>query len=84
MPKFSKRSKEKLKGVHPDLVKVVKEAIKHVDFTVLEGVRSLERQEELVRQGKSKTMNSKHLVQIDGYAHALDIAPYPIDWSNKD
>ena len=82
MPSFSSRSKEKLKGVHPDLVKVLNEAIKHVDFTVLEGLRSKERQEELVATGKSKTMNSKHLKQSDGYGHAVDIICYPIDWEN--
>ncbi len=84
MPKFSKRSKKKLEGVHPDLVAVVEEAIKHVDFTVLEGLRSLERQEDLVAQGKSKTMNSKHLPQDDGYGHALDLAPWPIDWNDRE
>lgn len=84
MFKFSRRSKDKLEGVHPDLLKVLNEAIKHVDFTVLEGLRDLERQGELVRQGKSKTMNSKHLKHPDGYGHAVDIAPYPIDWDNKE
>lgn len=83
MPKFSQKSKDKLKGVHPLLVDVVNEAIKHVDFTIIEGVRSYETQEEYVRTGKSKTMDSKHLMQQDGYGHALDLAPYPIDWSDS-
>lgn len=77
------RSKQRLVGVHPDLVKVVKRAIEitEVDFTVLEGVRSYERQKELVRKGASKTMNSRHLT-----GHAVDIAPWingtvSWDWS---
>lgn len=71
------RSLSNLKGVHPDLVAVVKEAIKITkqDFTVIEGLRTTERQRELVAQGKSKTMNSRHLT-----GHAVDIAPWPISW----
>jgi len=83
MPKLGKKSKKNLDGVHPDLVRLVEEAIKHVDFSVLEGVRSFDRQQELVYTGKSKTMNSKHLVQSDGFGHALDIMAYPIDWNNN-
>lgn len=82
MPRFSKRSLTKLKDVHPDLVDVLNEAIKYVDFTVLEGARTMQRQKELKDTGKSKTMNSKHLIQGDGYAHAVDIAPWPIDWDD--
>lgn len=62
----------RLQGVHPDLVKVVKRAIERtpIDFTVLEGLRSKERQKQLVLKGASKTMNSYHLT-----GHAVDIAP---------
>lgn len=71
------RSLSNLQGVHPDLVKVVKRAIQITDqdFTVIEGVRSVSRQRELVAKGASKTMNSRHLT-----GHAVDIAPYPISW----
>ena len=71
--KLSSRSLSRLEGVHPDLVKVVKRAIQitEQDFTVLEGLRSLERQKELVKKGASKTMNSRHLT-----GHAVDIAPW--------
>lgn len=67
------RSKTRLKGVHPDLGKVVELAIKltEVDFTVLEGLRSIERQKELVARGASKTMNSRHLT-----GHAVDLGAY--------
>ena len=81
--KYSKKSLEKLNTCHPDLQKILKKAIKHYDITILEGVRTVERQEELVRTGMSKTMKSKHLKQTDGWSHAVDCALWPIDWSDK-
>lgn len=82
--RLSKRSRERLEGVHPDLVKVVIRTMSFqvMDFSVLEGVRGFERQQHLFRIGASKTMNSKHLIQDDGLGHAVDIAPYPIDWQD--
>ena len=76
---LGKRSKERLEGVHPDLVAVVERAIEisKIDFTVLEGVRTRERQKELFDKGASKTMNSRHLT-----GHAVDLAPWPIDWND--
>ncbi len=69
--KLSKRSLKALEGVHPDLVAVVKRAIKitPVDFVVIEGLRTEETQREYVRRGVSKTMNSRHLT-----GHAVDLA----------
>ncbi|WAJ74592.1 M15 family metallopeptidase [Moraxella bovis] len=60
---LSELSLSRLKGVNPNLVKVVKRAIEvtGVDFRVQEGLRTKERQALLVKQGKSKTMNSRHL-----------------------
>jgi peptidoglycan L-alanyl-D-glutamate endopeptidase CwlK len=71
--RLSARSLERLVGVHPDLVRIVKHAITitSVDFTVLEGVRSAERQQELVLAGASQTMNSRHLT-----GHAVDLGAY--------
>lgn len=71
--KLGSRSIERLHGVHPDLVSVVRRAIEitEVDFTVLEGLRSKERQRDLVDAGASQTMNSRHLT-----GHAVDIAPW--------
>ena len=67
---LSQKSKDRLSGVHPDLVAVVKRAIElsTVDFAVLEGVRSKARQEQLVAAGASQTMNSRHLT-----GHAVDL-----------
>lgn len=66
------RSLARLEGVHPGLVRVVKKAaaLSDLDFTVLEGIRSVERQKQLVAQGASKTMNSRHIT-----GHAVDLAP---------
>lgn len=71
--KLSARSLSKLEGVHPDLVKVVKLAIEltDVDFGVTEGLRTIERQRELVAKGASKTMNSRHIT-----GHAVDLVAY--------
>lgn len=81
MYKLSKRSLERLDGVHPDLVYVIKVAIELgiIDFSVIEGLRTLEAQKSYVAKGVSKTLNSKHLIQSDGYGHAVDLYPYPID-----
>ena len=71
--KLSARSLSKLKGVHPDLVKVVHRAIEltPVDFGVTEGLRSVARQRQLVAAGASRTMKSRHLT-----GHAVDVVAY--------
>ena len=79
MPRFGRRSKERLKGVDAKLVNVANELIKLMDVTVIEGLRSQERQNELVAQGKSKTKFGKHVA-----GKALDLAPYPIDWDDRE
>jgi len=84
MYKYSKRSLERLKTCHPDIQKLLLTAIKYYDITILEGKRTVERQEELIRTGMSKTLDSKHLEQEDGYSHAVDCALWPIDWQDRD
>lgn len=73
---LSQRSKNRLQGVHPDLVAVVRRAIQITgrDFSVSEGLRSRQRQATLVAKGKSQTMNSRHLT-----GHAVDLLPYPFN-----
>lgn len=73
MYSFGQRSLKRLEGVHPDLVKVMKSAIActPLDFTVLEGVRTLAQQKKYYAAGATRTMNSRHLT-----GHAVDIAPY--------
>ena len=79
MPRFGKRSRERLKGVDSKLVNVLNEVVKYFDITIIEGLRSQKRQNELVAQGKSKTKFGKHV-----QGKAVDIAPYPIDWDSRD
>lgn len=80
---FGQASESNLNGVHPDLVKVVRRALEltPIDFKVIEGRRTLERQRELVKAGASQTLNSRHLT-----GHAVDIVPLPdgkVSWEWK-
>jgi peptidoglycan L-alanyl-D-glutamate endopeptidase CwlK len=79
MPRFGRRSKERLKGVDVKLINVLNELVKIMDVTVIEGLRSQERQNELVAKGASKTKYSKHI-----QGKAVDLAPYPIDWKDRE
>ena len=77
--KLGTRSMQSLSGVHPDMVAVVKLAITitEQDFTVIEGIRNINRQRELFKAGKSTTMNSRHIT-----GHAVDMVPWPVDWDD--
>jgi peptidoglycan L-alanyl-D-glutamate endopeptidase CwlK len=101
---LSSRSLSMLSGVHSDLVRVVERAIQlsGQDFTVLEGVRTEQRQRELYGHGRTAaelkaagvnpslskpgdkvvtwTLKSNHFKQVDGFGHAVDLVPYPVDW----
>ena len=74
--KFSKRSLDSLRGIHPDLRAVIEHAldISPLDFVVIEGLRTKERQAKLVASGASKTMNSRHIT-----GHAVDLLPIGSD-----
>ena len=83
---LSQRSLQRLEGVDPRLVSVVKKAIQITtqDFAVLEGLRTPERQAELYAQGRTApgpvvtwTMDSPHL-----HGRAVDLVPYPVDWDD--
>ena len=71
--KLSKRSLGKLEGVKPEMIEVVKTAIEFttVDFGVIQGLRTIEQQRELVAKGASQTMKSKHLT-----GDAVDLMAY--------
>ena len=79
MFKFGKRSEKRLKGVDIKLQHILRRLIKIMDVTIIEGVRSQERQDELVKKGASKTKYSKHIT-----GKAVDLAPYPIDWEDRE
>lgn len=77
--RFGSRSLARLATVHPDLRRVMERAIREttIDFTILEGVRSIARQRALLEAGATGTMRSRHLAsEADHLARAVDIAPY--------
>jgi len=82
MPRFGRTSTARLKTCHKDIQRVLKEAIKVVDFSVLEGHRGRELQNLYYSQGKSKLRfpKSKHNKTP---SRAVDIVPYPIDWNDS-
>ena len=71
--KLGSKSKKELEGVHADLVSVVNRAIELTaqDFSVHDGIRTLEEQKVLVEKGVSKTLKSRHIT-----GHAVDLVPY--------
>lgn len=83
MYNFGKRSAEERATLHPKLQQIVDAAIKHEDFSIIQGVRHVEEQEELFRQGKTTTMKSKHLPDKNGKSRAMDIMKYPIKWDDS-
>lgn len=90
--RLSEASRGKLAGVHPDLQRVVMRAIEisPVDFKVIEGVRTPERQKQLYAQGRTKpgnivtwTLKSNHFVNPKtGKGHAVDLLVAPYDWKD--
>lgn len=89
--RLSTTSNGNLAMVHPNLRHVVERAIEltTVDFKVIEGVRTKERQAKLYAQGRTApgpivtwTKNSNHFQKADGYGHAVDLLPAPYDWKD--
>jgi peptidoglycan L-alanyl-D-glutamate endopeptidase CwlK len=88
MFKLSRKSKERLRGVHPDLIRVVERAIEiaPLDFGVSCGIRTDAEQYTAVKSGASTTMKSKHLVQPDTWGHAVDLfvlVDGEVTWEHK-
>ena len=84
MRQWTPRSQYNMDGLHLDLIRVLNRALQtspHM-FVVTEGLRTLERQRELLRIGATKTLKSRHLKQADGYGHAFDF--YALVDINKD
>lgn len=78
---FSERSLKSMKGIHPDLRRVLDRALQEssIAFVVTEGLRTLDRQKELLRIGATTTLNSRHLT-----GHAVDLyANVDIDTDGK-
>ena len=78
---FGSSSKKRLKECHPDLQKIMNEAIKITDFSVLCGHRTKQEQDKAFRSGRSKLKfpESKH---NQTPSLAIDVVPFPIDWND--
>ena len=88
MFKFSRSSLNRLRQCEPDLMRVAEKAILYTpyDFGVSEGLRTLERQKELLADGKSTTLKSRHLPNENGLSEAMDIMVYvngKVTWEHK-
>ena len=83
MPRYSKKSKERLRSCDRKLQDVFNEVIKHVDCSVLEGQRSKERQNKLYDEGRTKVKypNGRHNAIP---SKAADVTPYPVDWKDRE
>ena len=91
MNRYGKRSESVINTLHPDLQLIFRGVIKVMDVSLYEGLRTDEKQLEYFLKGASKLdpridrlrSKAKHLRQDDGYSHAVDAAPYPIDFTSK-
>ena len=83
MPRFGKKSRERLSTCDKRLQDLFNEVIKTVDCSVLEGHRSEERQNKLQEEGKSKVRYPKGRHNASP-SNAVDVAPYPIDWNDRE
>lgn len=83
MASYSRHSQAQLDTCHEDLRLLFNEVIKEFDCSILEGNRNEKRQNELYRSNKSQVQypNSKHNSLP---SNAVDAAPYPIDWSDRE
>ena len=83
MPRFGKRSLGRLETCDERLQKIFKEVVKGFDCTVIEGHRGKEKQNKAFDEGKSKLRYPKgNHNKVP--STAVDVAPYPIDWSDRD
>jgi len=81
VPSFGAVSRGNLVGVDQRLIDIANGVVAYWDCSVTDGVRTVEEQRKNIARGVSKTMNSKHLPQADGKSHAIDIVPYPVNWT---
>ena len=83
MPKFGKKSIERLSTCDQRLQKVFNEVIKYVDCSVLEGHRDERTQDRYFQEGKTKVRYpmGRHNTKP---SRAVDVVPYPIDWKDRE
>ncbi len=83
MPRFGRKSRERLKTCDNKLQKIFNEVIKHVDCSILEGHRDKDRQNKLYEEEKTKVKypDGRHNRQPSS---AVDVTPYPVDWKDRE
>ena len=83
MPKFGRKSRERLETCHPDLQTLFNAVIEVVDCSITCGYRNKEDQDKAVASGNSKAVypNGKHNTNP---STAVDVVPYPVDWEDMD
>ena len=83
MPRFGRKSKERLSTCDKRLQDLFNEVIKHVDCSILEGHRDERRQEQLFSEGKTKVHYpfGRHNTKP---SRAVDVTPYPVDWADRE
>ena len=83
MPRFGKRSKERLATCEKDLQMLFNEVIRYVDCSILEGHRKKDRQNSLYEEGKTKVKYPRGRHNASP-SRAVDVVPYPIDWEDRE
>ena len=83
MPRFGSRSKKRLATCDDRLQDLFKEVVKHFDCSVIQGHRGKADQNKAFDEGRSKLRypDGNHNASP---SKAVDVAPYPIDWSDRD
>lgn len=83
MPSFGATSKKHLATLHPDLQRVLNEAIEHVDFSITCGFRNQADQDRAFAQGLSK-LKWPHGEHNKQPSMAVDVAPFPLNWNDRE
>ena len=83
MPRFGRKSKERLATCDEKLQVLFKEVIKYVDCSILEGHRGEDRQNALYEEGKTKVLYPRGRHNASP-SRAVDVVPYPIDWEDRE
>ena len=83
MPRFGTKSRGRLSSCHPDLQKVFNQVIKEIDCSILCGQRGEKEQNKAFDEGRSKVRfpDGRHIANP---SNAVDVAPYPIDWEDRE
>lgn len=81
---FSAEGEALLAHLHPTMLRVVRRAMSYqaMDMKVITTLRTPDEEAVKVAQGRSATMNSKHFADANGFARAVDLAPFPVDWTD--